>query len=254
MDSAVIRAVSTNSVRTPRACAARTPPAVRKRWRRPGTVGSARSQGKRDRRRNLGRYSRSYLPHRDHQGKLHHVTFRLADSLPARVVACWKEEIARDTSLLRDWERHEELRDRIQRFEDAGHGRCHLRRPEIAALVRTALLHFDGGRYNLIAWCVMPNHVHVLLRQLDRTALSQIVGSWKNWTARRANRILGRQGAFWMRDYHDREIRSPRHRAFTYRYIEMNPVMAGLCRKAEDWPWRSARERAQQEQGTSAPE
>lgn len=227
------------------------PPAVRERWTRPGTVGSARSQGIRGPRKNLGGYTRGYLPHRDQDANLHHVSFRLADSLPAHVVARWKEEIARDPRCLRDWERHQALRERIRRFEDAGHGACHLGRPEIAALVRKALLHFDVTRYELLAWCVMPNHVHVLLRQLNQAPLAQIVRSWKNWTARRANRILGRDGTFWMREYHDREIRSPRHRAFTFSYIERNPVAAGLCAMPEDWRWGSAWERAHSSEDAS---
>ena len=183
------------------------------------------------------------MPHRDHDGKLHHVTFRLADSLPVSAVAKWREEIARDRELVEQWERHQALEDRIQCYEDRGRGDCHLRRPEIAALVREALLWFDGDRYHLLAWCIMPNHVHVLFRQAGQAQMAQVVRSWKNWSARRANEILGRTGAFWMRDYYDREIRSQRHLVFTLRYIEFNPVKAGLCRRPEDWPWGSAAEK-----------
>ena len=177
------------------------------------------------------------------------MTFRLADSLPAGVVARWKEEIARDRRLVERWEHHQALQDRIQRYEDLGRGACHLRRPEIAALVRQALLWFDGDRYDMITWCIMPNHVHVLLRQTGKTQIAQVVRSWKNWSARRANELLGRTGAFWMRDYYDREIRSRRHRTFTRRYIELNPVKAGLCRTPEDWPWGSAAERVRGDDG-----
>ena len=188
------------------------------------------------------------MPHRDHDGAVHHVTFRLADSLPASVVARWKEEIADDPAFRDDRARQQQMYERVQRFEDAGHGKCQLRRPEIAVLVREALLRFDGERYRLAAWCIMPNHVHVLLRQTQGVRLGEIVGSWKKWTARRANQILGRDGRFWMRDFRDRAIRSARHWAFTLHYIESNPVKAGLCRRPEDWRWGSAWERARKRQ------
>jgi putative DNA methylase len=61
-------------------------------------------------------------------------------------------------------QREIELRRRIEEYLDAGHGACWLRRPEIAALVEGALRYFDGQRYRLLAWCVMPNHVHTLIR------------------------------------------------------------------------------------------
>ena len=94
-----------------------------------------------------------------------------------------------------------ELRRRLDRYEDAGHGECWLRRDEIAALVENALLHFDGQRYRLLAWSVMPNHVHVLCECLEGHPLSVIIHSWKFFTSKEANRLLGRSGTFWMEDY-----------------------------------------------------
>ena len=115
-----------------------------------------------------------------------------------------------------------------------------MRRPEIAALVRDALSRFDGERYRLLEWCVMPNHVHVLIRQEPGFPLAEIVRSWKVFTAREANAILRRTGRFWMREYHDRCIRDENHLAVAVAYIRNNPVKAGLCERAEDWPWSSA--------------
>ena len=113
-------------------------------------------------------------------------------------------------------------------------------RPEIASLVRDALLKFDGERYRLLAWCVMPNHVHVLIKQVQGFPLAGIVRSWKVFTARKANAILGRTGTFWMREYHDRRIRDEGHLNRAIVYIEHNPVKAGLCGRPEDWAWSSA--------------
>ena len=168
------------------------------------------------------------------------ITIRLADSLPRNVVEQWREEILRSEEWRTERARLEELRRRVARYEDMGRGECHLRRPEIAVLVRDALLRFDGERYRLLEWCIMPNHVHVLLSQITGFPLGDIVRSWKTFTAREANVILGRRGPFWMRDYHDRSIRDGKHLNRAIAYIRGNPVKAGLCVRAEDWPWSSA--------------
>ena len=86
----------------------------------------------------------------------------------------------------------------------------------------------------------MPNHVHVLVEQRKGFPLAEIVKSWKAYTARWANEILGHSGPFWMRDYHDRRIRDQRHMNRAVAYVRNNPVKAGLCERAEDWPWSSA--------------
>ena len=103
-----------------------------------------------------------------------------------------------------------------------------------------ALLHFDDQRYRLIAWCVMPNHVHVLIETWKRWPLASVLHSWKSYTAHAANQILGRSGDFWFREYFDRFIREDRHFANAVKYIEENPVMAGLARRPEEWRWSSA--------------
>lgn len=131
-------------------------------------------------------------------------------------------------------------RARTEEHLNAGYGTCYLRDPRIARLVEDALLHFDGVRYRMIAWVIMPNHVHVLIEMLEGYALSDIVHSWKSYTAKEANRILGRTGQFWFREYFDRYIRDERHFANTIQYIHNNPVNAGLVDRAEDWPFSSA--------------
>ena len=214
------------------------PARVRRRW--PRSRPSAKSEGRSGRAEHRAVYSRSYLPHFDAARIVQGITFRLADSVPRTVIAYWREEILLDNPLLTDRARHEELQRRVARYEDAGRGECHLGRPEIASLVRDALLKFDGERYRLLAWCVMPNHVHVLIKQAQGFPLAGIVRSWKVFTARKANAILGRTGTFWMREYHDRRIRDEGHLNRAIVYIERNPVKAGLCERPEDWAWSSA--------------
>ena len=104
-------------------------------------------------------------------------------------------------------------------------------------MVSDALWHFDGERYRLHAWCVMPNHVHVVVTPLAGRTLSSIVHSWKSFTATEANQHLGRRGSFWMQEYFDRAIRDEHHFRSAVEYVEHNPVNAGLCEAPEDWPW-----------------
>lgn len=136
----------------------------------------------------------------------------------------------------------QELHRRVAAFEDTGAGSCYLSHPEVAELVEDALFFFEDERYQLLAWCVMPNHVHVLIRPLEPWSVGKIVYSWKRHTARQANEFLNRTGgAFWSLDYYDRFIRDEPHFLRAVDYIHQNPVKAGLCSKPEDWRWSSAR-------------
>lgn len=132
------------------------------------------------------------------------------------------------------------MRKRIARYEDTGHGACWLCDKRVALLVENALLYFDGQRYRVIAWCVMPNHVHVLVELGEDWPLAGILQSWKSYTAHEANKILKRSGDFWFREYFDRFIRDDRHFRDVVNYIEQNPVKAGLVRTQEEWRWSSA--------------
>lgn len=180
-----------------------------------------------------GWYSRGYMPHLDVPGLLQAITFRLHDSVPAELRSLWE--------LLLQTRDDAQKRARIQAYLDAGYGACYLREPRVADIVQTALLHFDGARYRLLAWVIMPNHVHVLVETWQGYPLDKIVHSWKSYTALAANRALGCSGPFWHREYIDRFIRDDRYLANAVRYIHFNPVKAGLVHKIEDWPYSSAR-------------
>ena len=174
-----------------------------------------------------GWHSRGYLPHFDSAETTRFITFRLADSLP-RAVA---EELAKHSdSLARTDERLDECL-----------GQCWLRKPEIAKIVQDALLHFDGGRYRLLGWCIMPNHVHAVAEMREGHGLGTVVQAWKSFTAKEANRALGRSGPFWHKDYFDRFIRDGAHLERTLEYVDVNPVKAGLANRPEEWGFSSAR-------------
>lgn len=120
---------------------------------------------------------------------------------------------------------------------------------KLPRVVENALLYFDGVRYKMPAWVVMPNHVHALLIPLEPFLLEDIVHSWKSFTANEANRILKRTGQFWQAEYFDRYIRDGKHYLAAVAYIEQNPVKARLCHTPEEWPFSSARIRASEDAG-----
>jgi REP element-mobilizing transposase RayT len=162
-----------------------------------------------------GWHGRGYLPHFDGYGISQHVVFRLFDSVP------------------RGSSDGDDVLDRH-------HGCSVLRDPRCATSVVDTLLFGDGARHGLQAWCVMPNHVHVLFATQIGHELGNVVRSWKVYTTRRINSLLARSGQLWATDYFDRSIRNERHFATTKRYIEMNPVSAGLCATPKDWRFSSA--------------
>ena len=180
-------------------------------------------------------YHRTGLPHFEAGEVPQHICFRLADSLPQSLLREWEEELQR----LPETEQQNERRQRIEAALDQGHGVCWLQRPEIATLVRGALCHFNGDRYRLHGWVIMPNHVHVLVTPLGDHSLSGVVHSWKSYTATQANKLLGRSGPFWHADYFDRFMRDEGHFVTTLKYIHGNPVKAGLCTDPSAWEWTS---------------
>ena len=216
----------------------------------------------------LGWHQRGYFPHYDAPGITQIVTLRLADSLPASRRGEWEhllriEENREAVSAgaptcsrligsnhaqsrsqtgapLKHREASRERRRKLEEYLDRGLGECWLRQPAIAKLAEDALRFFDGERYQLQAWVVMPNHVHLLV-DVWETPLAELVKSWKSFVAREANRLLARNRAFWEREYQDTVIENENHRRTAVRYIENNPVQAGFVREAKEWLWSSAR-------------
>jgi REP element-mobilizing transposase RayT len=138
---------------------------------------------------------------------------------------------------------HEKLR-KIETYLDRGYGACHVRNSRVADVVQGNWWHHDGVKYPLLAWVVMPNHVHVLI-ETWQVPIGEILKGWKSYTAKAANKILGTQGAFWAEDYFDRFIRDEAHLQKVVRYIEDNPMKAHLVRTPEEWVWSSARHRGE---------
>jgi REP element-mobilizing transposase RayT len=156
--------------------------------------------------------SRGYIPHCDGAGIIQHIVIRTIGAIADA---------------------------------DATEGQHLFEQSEASAIVENALLHFDGERYRLLAWCVMSNHVHVVAQQLEGWPLAKVVHSWKSFTANEVNRLLDRNGPLWQREYFDRFMRDDGHLGATIAYVENNPVAAGLVELPQDWRWSSARLRGQ---------
>jgi REP element-mobilizing transposase RayT len=191
------------------------------------------------------------LPHLKREGASYFVTFRLAGTLPSEVLGRLKREreelIAHALAAKRPltWTEQDQLfrwySTRVDTYLDAGHGECWLRQPELADLMASALRHFAGERYDLRAWVVMPNHVHAVVRPHPPVTLSKILQSWKGFTARQANKILGRAGdSFWQEEAYDHLVRDDDDLHRCCDYTVMNPVNAALCAAPEQWRWSSA--------------
>ncbi len=190
-----------------------------------------------------GIHSRGYLPHWDFADSVQGITYRLADAVPAKVVEGWRGEfecLLQSPDCEISGKAYADLHCKIAKYEDAGHGCCLLADLEYAGIFQEALLDGHGVSYKLIDWCVMPTHVHVLIRLLDATTLGTIVKRWKAGPALQINRLLERRGSLWMRDYHDRLIRDLDHFYNAKPYIRNNPVKAELCEFAEEWRFSSA--------------
>jgi REP element-mobilizing transposase RayT len=123
---------------------------------------------------------------------------------------------------------------------DQGYGSCILRDPRIAGMVENSLLFFDGSRYRLLAWVIMPNHVHALIEIFDSFPLYKILKSWKSFTSHEINKILNKSGRNWQREYYDRFIRNETHFYNCVAYIHNNPVKAGLVDVPEAWDYSSS--------------
>ncbi|HUP59069.1 MAG TPA: transposase [Thermoanaerobaculia bacterium] len=176
--------------------------------------------------------NRGRLPHFEQPDAVYFITFRLADSLPRHVAASLREErlaLLRHARTAAD--RIEIQRAfflRVDEELDQCRGECHLRDPRVAQLVVDALRHFDGDRYRLISYSVMPNHVHVIAQALGAQSLARIVHSWKSYTSNEANALLGRAGAFWQEESFDHIVRDEEELARTIEYVRANPAKAGL--------------------------
>ncbi len=181
-------------------------------------------------------HTENRLPHWQQAGAVYFVTFRLADALPKHLLdeleagrEVWLRQHPRPWTPKVEREYHERFSGAVERWLDAGHGGCVLRRPECRAIVAGALRHFNGERCAQIAWVVMPNHVHALFVLNAECALEELLQNWKRFSAREINKLNGKTGnSLWQRDYFDRLVRDEDHLRNCVRYIRRNAAKAKL--------------------------
>ena len=213
--------------------------------------------------------TRRNLPHWYVPGAPHFVTFRLAESLPHTVLDRLREE---RSLLLRPFgsgiipppvreKIHKVCFGRFDRELDQGKGPTYLRQPNVAAIVRQSLYFLHDKQYHLLAYCILPNHVHVLFQPMDSlvvasvesspgeetsdgiSPLAQIMHSLKSFTAHRINELLGRSGTFWQSESYDPWVRDDDELERIVHYIALNPVKANLVRAVQEWYFCSAHDR-----------
>lgn len=187
------------------------------------------------------------LPHWYQPGVTYFVTFRTADSVPDALAAQWRRAKANwlrmhgidadsddwKTALVQlpaeiEQEFHQEFTEEFDRYLDRGFGSCLLRRSDLASIVGESLRSFDGTRYHLGDFVVMPNHVHLLCCLIGDANMEARCESWKHFTARTINAMTSRSGRFWQSESFDHLVRSPEQFDRFRRYIADNPKKARL--------------------------
>lgn len=202
-------------------------------------------------------FYRRHLPHFQPPEATVFITFRLAGSLPHEVLEQLLEEATRIDAMLEQLTEIERLRqadiERRRMFGkwdsaiDTNHtGPQWLRDRQIAALVAESLHYRNGRTYTLKAYCVMPNHVHLVCAPLSKPdgsyeALPALLHSLKGFTAHSANQYLGRSGEFWQKESYDHVIRDEAELQRVVTYIVNNPVKAGFVQRWEEWEWSYCR-------------
>lgn len=176
-----------------------------------------------------------HVPHWHQDGVYCSVTWRMGDSLPREVLEglaaereAWLKQHPEPWNEATELEYFDRFNRRIDKWLDAGKGSCPFRNPSLARIVGNAIQHFDGDRYDLVSYVVMPNHVHVLFRPMNGYAVGEIVKSWKGFSAYEVNQWLGKSGSLWQDEYWDRLIRNEEHFEQVVDYIRQNPVKSGL--------------------------
>jgi len=190
-------------------------------------------------------FYRRRLPHIQIAGATYFITFRLANSLPIEALDKLAEE-KQKINKLPESQKEAAHRAWFAKYDDyldmALHGNLYLKNERIADMIAASIQFRDGKVYDLIAYCIMPNHVHLvctpLLKEKDAFfGLTEILHSLKRHTAREANKILQKHGAFWQDESYDHFIRDDAEFERIVKYVLYNPVKANLVTEQADWKW-----------------
>jgi REP element-mobilizing transposase RayT len=196
-------------------------------------------------------YYKRHLPHWQPEGAEFFIPFRLAESLPVEAVnklKSYRKQLEKqDDSKIKDEIQGQIFKKYEGLLDQAGSGPTWLKEKNVAGVVQNSLHFYDSKAYDLYAYCVMPNHVHVVFKHLgdneeinelnDVYSITKILHSIKSYTALECNKVLNRAGAFWQSESYDRVIRDQDELENTIRYTLHNPVKAGLVERWEEWSY-----------------
>ncbi|EDM25635.1 hypothetical protein LNTAR_25115 [Lentisphaera araneosa HTCC2155] len=206
-------------------------------------------------------HSRGFISHYDACDKYQMITYRLADSLPNEVLKQPGAPLKRLGAPHSNADESTQKRKLTESLLDQSYGSCILQDPKVAQQQIEAWTYFDRERYELIAYVVMPNHVHLMIKTYNEWPISKLVPSWKkhvtyyvqkdkelwgeyskSYLIFKANSTLEHKDPstkvyLWQQEYWDRFIRDENHFQNSIRYIMKNPIKAGLADSIEAWPW-----------------
>ena len=198
------------------------------------------------------RYRRN-LPHIHPEGHPLFVTIRLADSIPLDVLTDLKAQRERELNSRRNLsasDRYDIEKRHFGRYDQwldrCEHGPRWLEREDVASIVMDGILAMDKNRYDLYAFCIMPNHGHLLFDSLTadqgkhkgksaKYPVTETLRLLKGGSARACNLQLNRSGHFWHHESYDHYVRDDQEMERIVKYILHNPVKAGLVREWTDW-------------------
>ncbi len=198
-------------------------------------------------------FYRANLPHLQPLGGTFFVTYNLSGSVPMHVIEKWEEEYKIDKKKIKEnknakWNDLDNLNKRYflkkdKFLDETKNGKFYLQQDKIAEEVISSLRFWDTKKIDLLAYCIMPNHVHTVFRLFDNEEieqsiyLTQIMHSIKLFSAGKCNKILGLKGEFWQHESYDRLVRNDTELKNIIAYILDNPVKANLCESPKDWKW-----------------
>ena len=181
---------------------------------------------------------RRNLPHFYEENAVYDITFRLVNTIPRHIFQDYiiiKEQLKKQG---KDKDLYRVYNDNIGEYlDDTANSKSWLANTEVQAEVLSAIYFHHKKSFYVIAFCIMPNHVHLIVNTLgfSYSPLGKTLGSIKQFSARKANLILQRKGQFWHHESYDHMVRSRNELAERVKYVKNNPVKSGLVKSWKDW-------------------
>ena len=185
-------------------------------------------------------FHRRNLPHIYIPERTYFVTFRLKDSLPLQKILELKSSVEFNSAPQSKSEKYEKDKKFFAKYDEllnkSNFGKCYLKNEKVAEIVVSTIQFLNKKDYNLIAYCIMPNHVHLLFTLRERSrSVDKIMQSIKRYSAREINRLVKRSGSLWQAESYDHVVRDEDEQFRIIEYVMNNPVKAGLVEDWKDW-------------------